>query len=55
MQVGFGWATRVIGFLVLATLLVPITLMKVRILPPKKRDLWDLQAFREPQYGTCPR
>ncbi|KAF2843427.1 MFS general substrate transporter [Patellaria atrata CBS 101060] len=46
-QVGFPWAVRIIGFLVLATLLIPNTCMKVRILPPAKRKLIDLSAFRE--------
>ncbi|KAA8642767.1 hypothetical protein EYZ11_002934 [Aspergillus tanneri] len=49
-QIGFGWATRVLGFLFLATLMIPIALMRVRILPPKKRELWDWQAFKEPQF-----
>jgi predicted MFS family arabinose efflux permease len=46
-QIGFGWATRVIGFIELATLAVPLAVMKVRVLPPAKRKLVDWSAFRD--------
>lgn len=48
--VGFGWATRVIGFMQLATLVIPCTVMKVRMLPAAKRKLFDWAAFKEVPY-----
>ncbi|KAJ9664228.1 hypothetical protein H2198_000446 [Neophaeococcomyces mojaviensis] len=49
-EVGFGWATRIIGFIALATLLVPIFVMKMRFKPPKARNLVDLSAFTDPPF-----
>lgn len=49
-QIGFGWTTRVIGFIILATLFVPNTVMKVRVLPAQRRALLDLPAFKEIPY-----
>jgi predicted MFS family arabinose efflux permease len=46
-QVGFGWATRVIAFIMLATLLVPIIFMRAKVFPAKKRPLIDLKVLRE--------
>ncbi|KAI9658272.1 MAG: hypothetical protein M1821_002405 [Bathelium mastoideum] len=50
-QVGFGWSTRVIGFILLATLIVPNVFMKVRILPAQKRKIVDVSALKEPAYA----
>ncbi|BCS28338.1 uncharacterized protein APUU_61386S [Aspergillus puulaauensis] len=44
---GFGWAVRVIGFIALATLLLPIAVMKQRVKPPKARALIDWTAFTD--------
>lgn len=57
-SIGFAWATRVIGFIMLATLLFPNLVMKVRVLPAKRRALLDLSAFKELPYvltvaGLC--
>jgi hypothetical protein len=49
-SIGFGWATRVIGFIQIATLIIPCTVMKVRVLPPAKRKLFDWSAFKEMPY-----
>ncbi|KAK5012603.1 hypothetical protein LTR60_004295, partial [Cryomyces antarcticus] len=49
-SIGFGWATRIIGFMMLATLAVPNLVMKVRVLPAARRKILDLAAFREPAY-----
>ncbi|OCL08237.1 MFS general substrate transporter [Glonium stellatum] len=49
-QIGFGWTTRVIGFIILATLFVPNIVMKVRVLPAHRRALLDLPAFKEVPY-----
>lgn len=50
-SIGFGWATRVIGFMELATLAVPCIVMKVRMLPDTKRKLFDWTAFKEAPYA----
>lgn len=50
-QIGFAWTTRVIGFIVLGTLLIPNAVMRVRVLPAKSRSLLDLQAFLTPAYA----
>ncbi|KAB8437404.1 hypothetical protein FH972_025082 [Carpinus fangiana] len=44
-RIGFPWAVRVIGFIALGTLLVPIMTMKLRVKPPKARALLDWSAF----------
>jgi predicted MFS family arabinose efflux permease len=49
-QVGFAWTTRVLGFMMLATLAVSVALMKPRILPGKTRSLVDFTALKEPAY-----
>ena len=49
-QIGFGWATRVLGFMSLCTLIVSIFVMEVRALPPAKRKVIDLPAFKEAPY-----
>lgn len=46
-RVGFGWATRVLAFIMGATLAIPLTVMKVRVTPPQKRELLQLSAFKE--------
>ncbi|ORY59305.1 MFS general substrate transporter [Pseudomassariella vexata] len=50
--IGFAWATRVIGFMELGTLLVPLAVMRVRTLPPKVRKLIDWSAFSDLPYIT---
>ncbi|KAL2859228.1 major facilitator superfamily domain-containing protein [Aspergillus pseudodeflectus] len=49
---GFGWSVRVIGFIALGTLLVPIAIMKQRVKPPKARALIDWSAFTDVPYMT---
>lgn len=46
-RIGFGWATRVIGFIELATLLISIAVMRVRVLPASTRKLIDWSALRD--------
>jgi predicted MFS family arabinose efflux permease len=48
---GFGWATRVLGFIILGTMIIPNAVMRVRVLPAKSRSLVDLQAFCVPAYS----
>ena len=49
-KVGFGWSTRVIGFILLATLLIPNLVMKVRVFPAQTRKIVDWSALTEPAY-----
>ena len=49
-SIGFAWATRVLGFMMLATLIVSNSVMRVRVLPAGRRKFLDLTAFREPAY-----
>ncbi|GAM90205.1 hypothetical protein ANO11243_082460 [Dothideomycetidae sp. 11243] len=46
-RIGFGWTTRVIGFIALATLIVPCVVMKMRVKPPKARAVIDTTAFTD--------
>lgn len=46
-QVGFGWSVRILGFTALATLLIPIFLMKMRLKPAKARSIIDWSAFTD--------
>ncbi|KAH8697433.1 putative monocarboxylate transporter [Talaromyces proteolyticus] len=49
-RIGFGWATRVIAFIVLATLLPVLFIMKTRAAPTSKYTLLDKSAFRDTPY-----
>ncbi|KAK5037418.1 hypothetical protein LTR13_004575 [Exophiala sideris] len=49
-RIGFPWATRTIAFISLATLIVPNAVMRVRLLPPQRRKLFDLSAWKDPAY-----
>ncbi|KAI3333355.1 MFS general substrate transporter [Ustulina deusta] len=49
-QIGYPWAVRVLGFIALGTLLIPIALMRMRYKSPKPRALIDLSAFTDFQY-----
>ena len=49
-KIGFGWATRVIAFISLATLIVSNSVMRVRVIPSAKRKLIDLPSLKEPPY-----
>ena len=49
-RIGFAWSVRVIGFIALGTLLLPIALMKMRFKPPKARALIDWAAFTDAPY-----
>lgn len=50
-RVGFGWATRVIAFVLLALSAVPVAFMKTRVPPSgRKRALIDTDALRDPAF-----
>jgi MFS family permease len=46
-RIGFGWATRVIAFIMLGTLMVPIAVMRAKVFPSTTRPLFDFQALRK--------
>ncbi|KAH6657941.1 major facilitator superfamily domain-containing protein [Truncatella angustata] len=47
-QIGFGWATRVIAFIMLALGVIPIMFMKTRVPPAtRKRAFLDTSAFKD--------
>lgn len=47
-QIGFGWATRVIAFVLLALSVIPIVFMKTRVPPAaQKRAFLDKSVFRD--------
>ena len=49
-DIGFGWAVRVVGFIALGTLLVPISVMQLRVKPPKVRAMFDVASFTDIPY-----
>ncbi|KAK6375704.1 hypothetical protein LTS17_007526 [Exophiala oligosperma] len=49
-KIGFGWATRVIGFISLGTCLFAITVLRPRGGSTTRRSLLDLHAFTEIPY-----
>lgn len=50
-QIGYAWTTRVLGFLILGTMVIPNVCMRVRVLPAKSRSLLDVSAFLAPAYS----
>ena len=50
-RIGFGWTTRVMGFISLATCLFSVVIMTPRVLPKQRRALLELGAFREVGYS----
>ncbi|KAE9364326.1 MFS general substrate transporter [Stipitochalara longipes BDJ] len=52
-KVGFGWTVRVIGFVALATLTIPLSVSKIRIKAPGVRKLVDWEAFTDGPYMLC--
>lgn len=49
-KIGFGWSVRVLAFISLGTLLVPLTVLKQRVKPAKARALIDWTAFTDVPY-----
>lgn len=49
-HMSFAWAVRVTGFIVLATLILPLIVMKQRARPAKLRQFFDPTAFRDVRY-----
>ncbi|MCJ1392631.1 hypothetical protein MMC18_005501 [Xylographa bjoerkii] len=51
-SIGFGWSVRVLAFIAIGTLLIPIAVMKMRVKPPKARALADWSAFTDWGWGV---
>ncbi|PYH75146.1 putative MFS monocarboxylate transporter [Aspergillus vadensis CBS 113365] len=49
-RIGFGWATRTLGFIALATTAFSMSVMRVRQIPKHRRVLTELSAFKEIPY-----
>ncbi|KAI1177764.1 MFS general substrate transporter [Nemania sp. FL0916] len=49
-RLGFGWATRILGFIILATSLIPVLLMKSKASPGPTRSIVDRDAFKDGPY-----
>lgn len=49
-QVGYRWSVRILGFTSLATLVLPIIVLKQRVKPSKARALFDLTAVKDVPY-----
>ncbi len=50
-RIGFGWTVRLMAFIMLTTLSIPMLGMKMRIKPPVRRRLVDLVAWKEVPYA----
>lgn len=46
-EIGFAWAVRVVGFIALGTLSIPVTLTRQRVPSPKVRAFLDPSAFTD--------
>ncbi|KAI1875978.1 uncharacterized protein JN550_001474 [Neoarthrinium moseri] len=44
-RIGFAWSVRVLGFIALGTLLMPLVVMRMRVTPPRLRAFFDWSAF----------
>lgn len=51
-QIGFGWSVRVLGFMTLATLIIPLVVMQQRVKPQKARALFDATVFTDVPFIT---
>lgn len=49
-RVGFAWTVRIIAFVVLATLLVPLAVARQRVRPSQTRAFLDLTVLRDPPF-----
>src|SRR6266702_5474022 len=52
-RIGFGWATRVIGLIVLVTLVIANLITRQRVVPTTRRKLFDVSALREAPFIFC--
>ncbi|KAK7207743.1 major facilitator superfamily domain-containing protein [Myxozyma melibiosi] len=47
-RIGFAWTTRTMGFIMLATQALGISVLKLRTTPKFKRAIWDQTALKDP-------
>jgi MFS family permease len=50
-MVGFPWATRILGFVALGTLMIPLTVMRQRLPPRKRGAILEYKALRNPEFA----
>ena len=50
-QVGFGWTTRIMGFIALGTLSTSLVVMRRRVTTRTRRKLFEAQAWKELPYA----
>ena len=48
--IGFAWATRVLGLIMLLTLVPPLAGMKMRLKSPARRNLFDTAALKDTSF-----
>ncbi|KAF2869474.1 major facilitator superfamily domain-containing protein [Massariosphaeria phaeospora] len=51
-RIGFGWATRTIALIMLVTLILPVTCLRMRSKPPAARRFFDPQVWTETPFVT---
>ncbi|KAL9006795.1 MAG: hypothetical protein Q9188_000482 [Gyalolechia gomerana] len=49
-RIGFAWSVRVVAFIALGTLFIPLTVMRMRVRAPNARTMLDLSAFTDVPY-----
>ncbi|RYP07502.1 hypothetical protein DL765_009135 [Monosporascus sp. GIB2] len=50
-QIGFPWAVRCLAFIALATFILPLAVMRIRVRVPKPRAVVDWSAFRDAPFA----
>jgi MFS family permease len=50
-QVGFPWTVRIMGFLVLGTLMISIAVLRQRLPPKKRAGLLDWESFKQVEFA----
>ncbi|KAL8944730.1 MAG: hypothetical protein Q9216_000299 [Gyalolechia sp. 2 TL-2023] len=49
-RIGFAWSVRIMAFIALGTLLIPLAVMRMHVRAPKARAMLDLSAFTDVPY-----
>ncbi|KAI5463910.1 major facilitator superfamily domain-containing protein [Mariannaea sp. PMI_226] len=50
-EIGFGWAVRVMGFIVMAILILPLAMSRQRLPSKKRRTLIDFKSLTQVEFG----
>ncbi|CAG8952989.1 hypothetical protein HYFRA_00003179 [Hymenoscyphus fraxineus] len=45
-RIGFPWATRVLAFIMLVTLMIPVSVMRAKVFPSQRRPFTDFKVLR---------